>query len=342
MALYFLDARPVEAPLPPSAVLREPQLGRAKPPSRQELISSAVVGDLQTVGIGEGHPAQLRVAADAKDTPDLLAAWRLGARKTTPRRPPPLSKSRSPSRGTRTGRAKPPSRQELISSAVVAPIQTVGIGEGHPAQLRVAAIVGDTPDLLAAWREKNNAAPTTAPLEEPIAVSRLRTGRAKPPSRQDLNECAIVGDIQTVGIGSGRPPHLRVPAIVGSPPDLLAALRLGATQTTPPPPPTSRRADRRHTRTGRAEPQSRRALTSSAIVGDIQPVGAGRPAPRHGERRRHPRPLCGSAPLREKNSAAPPPTSRRAEPRRPPPKIRAPASPHPNFFRLPLLRRLVA
>jgi hypothetical protein len=57
-----------------------------------------------------------------------------------------------------------------------------------------------------------------------------------------------------------------------------------------------------------AEPQSRRALTSSAIVGDIQTVGigAGHPAPppRHGDRRRHPRPLCGSAPLREKNNAA--------------------------------------
>jgi hypothetical protein len=57
-------------------------------------------------------------------------------------------------------------------------------------------------------------------------------------------------------------------------------------KTTPPRPPPARRADR-HTRTGRAEPQSRRALTSSAIVGNIHTVGAGRPPPRHGDRRRY-------------------------------------------------------
>jgi hypothetical protein len=78
---------------------------------------------------------------------------------------------------------------------------------------------------------------------------------------------------------SGTPSPVCVAAIVRDTPDLSAALRLCARQTPRPRPPPARRADRRHTRTGRAEPQSRRALTSGAIVGDIQTVGAGRPAP---------------------------------------------------------------
>ena len=88
----------------------------------------------------------------------------------------------------------------------------------------------------------------------------------------------------------------------------FAPLRLGARKTTPTPPPPARRDDRRNTRTGRAKAQRRQELGISAGVEDFQTVGigAGRPAPppRHGDRRRHARPLCGSAPLREKNNVA--------------------------------------
>jgi hypothetical protein len=91
-------------------------------------------------------------------------------------------------------------------------------------------------------------------------------------------------------------------------PNLLAAWRLGARKTTPRRSPTARRADRPPPRTGRAKAQRRQELGISAGVEDFQTVGigAGHPAPppRHGDRRRHPRPLCGSAPLREKNNAA--------------------------------------
>jgi hypothetical protein len=50
-------------------------LRRAKPQSRQKLGRSAGVGDIQTVGIGAGRPAQHRVAAIVGDTP---TSWRLG------------------------------------------------------------------------------------------------------------------------------------------------------------------------------------------------------------------------------------------------------------------------
>jgi hypothetical protein len=161
--------------------------------------------------------------------------------------------------------AKP---QSARLSAIVGDIQTVGIGAGRPAPLRVTAIVGDTPDLSAALRLC--ARQTTPPRPPPARRAdrrHTRTGRAEPQSRRALTSSAIVGDIQTVG--AGRPAPLRVTAIVGDTPDLSAALRLCARKTTPRRPPPARRADRRHTRTGRAEPQSRSALTSSAIVGDI-------------------------------------------------------------------------
>ena len=59
--------------------------GRAKARRRQELGEDPHVEDMQTVALGAGRPAHLRVAAHVRDTPDLLAAWRLGARQTTPR-----------------------------------------------------------------------------------------------------------------------------------------------------------------------------------------------------------------------------------------------------------------
>ena len=65
MALYFLDARPVEAPLPPSAVLREPQLGRAKPPSRQEVGGVFGVGrDAELGWVSLANANSLDVADD--------------------------------------------------------------------------------------------------------------------------------------------------------------------------------------------------------------------------------------------------------------------------------------
>ena len=70
-----------------AVVRHEPQQARAKPPSRQELTSSAVVDNIQTVG--SAHPAQPRVAASVRVPTERLAAWRLGARQTTLSRPPP-------------------------------------------------------------------------------------------------------------------------------------------------------------------------------------------------------------------------------------------------------------
>jgi hypothetical protein len=126
-------------------------------------------------------------------------------------------------------------------------------------------------------------------------------------SRKELGTSAGVGDFQAVRIGAGRPAHPCVATHVRDTPDLSAALRLCARQTTLQPPAPARRDDRRQTRTGRAEPQSRRALTSSAGVGDFQTVGIGegRPAPRRGDRRRHPRPLGALAAWRDLTPAAP-------------------------------------
>ena len=232
MALYFLDARPVEAPLPPSAVLREPQLGRAKPPSRQELISSAVVGDLQTVGIGEGHPAQLRVAADAKDTPDLLAAWRLGARKTTPRRPPPLSKSRSPSRGS--GQVAP-SRQaakrspKAPSSATSRPSASARDARPTSASRRSSGAPQTSWRLCGLAREKQRRH-DHPPLEEPIAATPEQVAQSRRAAERSP-QARSSGTFSP----SERDAQLRVTASVGDTPDLSAALRLCARKTPPPP-----------------------------------------------------------------------------------------------------------
>ena len=170
-----------------------------------------------------------------------------------------------------------------------------------------------------------------------------RTGRAKPQSRKELSTSAGVGDFQAVGIGAGRPAHPCVATHVRDAPDLSAALRLCARQTTLPRPLPARRADRRQTQTGRAEPQSRRALTSSAGVGDTQTVriGAGRPAPRRHTRQRHPSALGGLArpsPRRDEarrphrhraaqSSAPPRPARRPPQPRPPPAPPEAPAGP---------------
>jgi hypothetical protein len=170
---------------------------------------------------------------------------------------------------------------------------------------------------FAAWREKNNADPTTTCSERRSPEHPDRSRKAA--SRQELVISAIVGDTQAVGIRAGGPAQGRIATHVRDIPDLSAALRLCARQTTLPRPAPARRDDRRQTRTGRAEPQRRRALTSSVIVGDTQTVGigAGRAEPQS-RRGLLPLRLCGLA--REKQ--------RRAEPSRPrqrrEPKSRAP------------------
>ena len=68
-------------------------------------------------------------------------------------------------------RAEPQSGRALTSSAIVDDIQAVGIGAGPPAQLRIAAIVGDT---STSWRlgglaRDKQRRDDHRPLEEPIA-----------------------------------------------------------------------------------------------------------------------------------------------------------------------------
>jgi hypothetical protein len=207
-------------------------------------------------------------------------------------------------------RAEPQSRRALTSSAIVGDIQTVGIGARHPAppphrgdrRRHPRPLCGSAP-----LRETNNAATITARSKSRSPTTPDRSRRAAEPQSAHLKR------------DRRRHPdrwHRR-----GTPSTPSASRRSSAT------PQTSlrlcgfardkqRRNDHRPLeepiapppRTGRAEPQSRRALTSSAGVEDFQTVGigAGHPAPppRHGDRRRHPRPLCGSAPLRETNNAA--------------------------------------
>ena len=96
------------------------------------------------------------------------------------------------------------------------------------------------------------------PLEEPIADT---------PEQVAQSRRAAERSPQARALGASRPSERDDDRRRHR--NLLAAWRLGARKTTPRRPPPARRADRRHTRTGRAEPQSRRALTSSAIVGDI-------------------------------------------------------------------------
>ena len=156
------------------------------------------------------------------------------------------------------------------------------------------------------------------------------TGHTAP----ELIAARAQADAPNMGLTSWRGAQVLKSVVVNvcDAPDLSAALRLCARQTTPRPPPPARRADRRHTRTGRAEPQSRRALTSSAIVGDSRPG-----TPSSASRRASATPqtslrLCAFARHSPRRASPPTPLS----------PIRAPASPHPNFFRLPLLHPLTA
>jgi hypothetical protein len=97
-------------------------------------------------------------------------------------------------------------------------------------------------------------------------------GRAEPQRRRALTSSAVVQGHADRRHRSGTP---RPPLRRGDRqrhPDLSAPLRLCARITTLPPPPPSRRADRR-LHPGQVA-QSRRALTSSAVVGDAQTSAA--------------------------------------------------------------------
>jgi hypothetical protein len=180
--------------------------GRAKPPSRKELSAGAHVTHIQTVGLRAGRPAHLGVTAIVGDPPDLLAAWRLGARQTTPRPPPPSRRADrrldTPDRSRQAAKAQ---RAQLRRSRHPHPDRwhRRGTPSTPSASRRSSATPPTSLRLCASAREKQRR-DDHRPLEEPIAVSTPRTGRAKPPSRKELTEDPHVAHIQTVGIGAGR------------------------------------------------------------------------------------------------------------------------------------------
>ena len=177
--------------------------GRAEPQSRRELTSSAVV---------RGHPAPRH--GDRSRPPKRLAAWRLGARKTTPTPPPPAR--RADRRQTRTGRAKPQSRKELGRSAGVEDFQTVGIGAGRskPRLRRPDRWPRPQTSLrLCGSARKKQRRPHHHPLGEPIAAKPGQVAQ----SRRELTSGAVV---------RGHP--ARRHGDRSRPPNRLAALSPGA------------------------------------------------------------------------------------------------------------------
>jgi hypothetical protein len=300
------------SPLPgPLAATR---LWRAKTRRRKDLSSAAHVGDRQAVGIGAGRPAQLCVTASVGDTLALLAPLRLCAFAREKQRRhdhPPRSKSRSPPHPDRSRRAAEPQSAHLKRDR-----------RRHPRAL----------GAFAPLREKNNAATTTPPLEEPIA--------------------ATPGQVAQSRRAAERSPQARSSATPQTSLRLCAFAREKQRRHDHPP---ARRADRRHTRTGRAEPPSRRALTSCAIVGDTLDLSAAlrlcarqttppRPPPRSKSRSPHPdrsrraasrQELCRLAPLRDLQP-------RRAPAIEAPPPDQRPRIPHPQLFSPPLLRPIAA
>jgi hypothetical protein len=317
---------------------------RRRPPDTPDLFAAWRLGARQTTPRPTTSPlvepisADIRPLALERDTqptsasrpivrphPNLLAAWRLGARQTTPRRPPPLEEPIGAD--TRTGRAKPPSRQELNSDPHVEDIQTVGLGAGRPAHLCVAADRPTTPPT--SWRLGGLARDKRRRDDHRLSKSRSPTPGQVAPSRQAAKSSTqpqSSAHIQTVGLGAGHPAHLRVAADRRHTPNLLAAWRLGARQTTPRRPPPSRRADRADARTGRAKPPSRQELGSDPHVEDIQTVGLGAGRPAH---------LCVAAIVRPTPNllAAWRLGARQTTPRRPPPARRADRRRHPDRSR---------
>ena len=95
-----------------------PRLDEAAPALGQ----AVELHQLQAIGLRAGHPAHLHVTASVRADSNLFAALRLGARQTTPRRPPLGSTSRSPLT-LWTARAKSRSRKELTQGALVVGLQ---------------------------------------------------------------------------------------------------------------------------------------------------------------------------------------------------------------------------
>ena len=190
---------------------------------------------------------------------------------------------------TRTGRAEPQSRRELTSSAVVGDFQTVRTGAGRLAQPHVTANVGDPPTswrLGGLAREKQRR-PHHHPLEEPIAHppdrsrkaakpqrARQKRGRWGPPDHRHQR-----GTLRTT---SASPRPL-------APPQTSLRLCASARDKLRRPHHHPLKEPIAHPQTGRAEPQSRRELTSSAGV-------RGHPAPRHGDRGRPSKRLAALSP----------------------------------------------
>ena len=124
--------------------------GRAEPQSRREFTSSAGVGDLQTVGTGAGRLAQPHVTANVGDPPELFAAWRLGARKTTPTPPPPARRADRP----------PPGQVAQSRKAAKSSAEARALGTSRPSapardaqnHVCVAPTAGPTPNLSAPLR----------------------------------------------------------------------------------------------------------------------------------------------------------------------------------------------
>jgi hypothetical protein len=211
-----------------------------------------------------------------------LAAWREtnDAATTTPR-----SKSRSPTHPNRSRRAAEPQSAHLKRGPLATPRPSAPERDAQPSSAsRQASGTPQTSLRLCASARDKRRHHDHPPLEEPIAdtpeqVAQSRRAAERSPQARSF------GDTQTVGTGAGRPAQLRVAPSVGDTPDLSAPLRLCARQTTTPRPPPARRADRRHTRTGRAEPQSahlkRGPLATprpSAPERDAQPSSASRQA----------------------------------------------------------------
>jgi hypothetical protein len=162
-----------------------------------------------------------------------LAAWRETNNAATATA---LSNSRSPPT-PRTSRAKPQSRKELGEDPHVSDTQNVALGAGHPAHLRVAAHVSDTPtsSRLGGLARDKQRRDGHRPLEQPIAAD-TRTGRAKPQSRKELGEDPHVSDTQTVSpLWRDALPTSASRRSLTEPADLFVAWRLGAPTPRPEP-----------------------------------------------------------------------------------------------------------
>jgi hypothetical protein len=125
-----------------------------------------------------------------------------------------------PLAATRLWRAKTRRRKDLSSAAHVGDRQAVGIGAGRPAQLRVTAIVGDTPDLFAPLRlcaRKTTPPRPPPPLEEPIAATPGQVAQSRraaerspqAPSSATLQSLGVFAPLREQRRTPRSPPHPR-------------------------------------------------------------------------------------------------------------------------------------